>query len=52
MGEKGIWYLIDKKGTAPRLKATDTVDLLVSGHLPDGTVFDDAAEKNKIRTTW
>ncbi|MDS7721609.1 FKBP-type peptidyl-prolyl cis-trans isomerase [Pantoea ananatis] len=50
LSENGVWYFIDKKGTGPRLKASDTVELLVSGRLPDGTLFDDAAEKNQART--
>ncbi|MFP3340030.1 FKBP-type peptidyl-prolyl cis-trans isomerase, partial [Micrococcus sp. SIMBA_131] len=48
--ERGVWFLIDKKGVGPRLKAKDTADLLVTGRLPDGTVFDNAAEKDQIRT--
>ncbi|MFP3439124.1 FKBP-type peptidyl-prolyl cis-trans isomerase [Pantoea sp. SIMBA_133] len=50
LNERGVWFLIDKKGVGPRLKAKDTADLLVTGRLPDGTVFDNAAEKDQIRT--
>lgn len=38
--DAGALYLIADKGKTPRLRTTDMAILQLSGHLPDGTVFD------------
>lgn len=50
LSEKGAWYLVAEKGVGPRLKSSDTAELLVTGSLADGTFFDDSGEKGQVRT--
>ncbi|MEB5974301.1 FKBP-type peptidyl-prolyl cis-trans isomerase [Pantoea dispersa] len=46
---KGAYYLVTKAGSGETLKADSTVDLLLTGRLPDGTVFDSSGKENKAQ---
>ncbi|EBN7971032.1 hypothetical protein D0V11_24375 [Salmonella enterica] len=42
-------YDIKESGKGAVLMASDQVDILLTGRLPDGTIFDDSGAKNKIQ---
>ncbi|EDC2358074.1 hypothetical protein GAA99_22895 [Salmonella enterica] len=42
-------YDIKESGKGAILMASDQVDILLTGRLPDGTIFDDSGAKNKIQ---
>ncbi|ELV5025785.1 FKBP-type peptidyl-prolyl cis-trans isomerase [Salmonella enterica] len=44
-----VLYDIKNSGKGEALKATDQVDILLTGRLPDGTLFDDSGSKNKVQ---
>ncbi|MGC6031443.1 FKBP-type peptidyl-prolyl cis-trans isomerase [Enterobacter kobei] len=46
--DAGSLYLIDEKGTG-RLHTSDMASLLVTGRLPDGTVFDGSGDAGRVR---
>ncbi|MGN5575818.1 FKBP-type peptidyl-prolyl cis-trans isomerase [Enterobacter sp. Lyrl_3] len=46
--DAGSLYLIDEKGTG-RLHTSDMASLLVTGRLPDGTVFDGSGQAGQAR---
>lgn len=49
VSDAGSLYLIADKGSAPRLHTTDMATLLVTGRLPDGSVFDRSGEAGQTR---
>ncbi|WP_149330558.1 MULTISPECIES: FKBP-type peptidyl-prolyl cis-trans isomerase [Citrobacter] len=48
VSDAGSLYLIESRGTG-RLRTTDMATLLVTGRLPDGTVFDGSGEAGQAR---
>ncbi|MCU6244090.1 FKBP-type peptidyl-prolyl cis-trans isomerase [Enterobacter asburiae] len=48
VSDAGSLYLITKKGFG-RLRTADMVTLQITGHLPDGTVFDDSGDAGQTR---
>ncbi|EEK5000061.1 hypothetical protein JOU96_004718 [Salmonella enterica] len=45
----GVLYRVITPGKGAPLKATDTVDLLLSGYLSDGRLFDDSGRKGRVQ---
>lgn len=45
----GALYKVVKAGKGSKLKPDDTVDFLITGRLPDGTVFDSSGKDNKAQ---
>jgi FKBP-type peptidyl-prolyl cis-trans isomerase len=45
-----VLYRVTDKGAGRRLQPGDTVDLTVTGTLPDGTVFDNSGDDGQTRT--
>ncbi len=43
----GLQYRVIKEGDGPKPKSTDTVEVLYTGKLTDGTVFDSAVDREK-----
>lgn len=48
--DAGSWYQVLSRGTGRNLRTTDTVSLLVTGSLPDGTVFDASGQNGQAKT--
>ncbi|WP_181899098.1 FKBP-type peptidyl-prolyl cis-trans isomerase [Citrobacter koseri] len=48
--DAGSWYLVAERGTGRNLRTADTVNLLVTGTLPDGTVFDASGQNGQMKT--
>lgn len=46
----GVFYRFDRVGLGHRLKGTDPATLLITGHLADGTVFDDRGTRGQSIT--
>ncbi len=46
----GLQYKVDKKGSGPKPKASDTVQVNYEGSLLDGTVFDSSYKRGKPAT--
>ncbi|WP_439413209.1 FKBP-type peptidyl-prolyl cis-trans isomerase N-terminal domain-containing protein, partial [Enterobacter ludwigii] len=49
VSDAGALYLITDKGSTPRLHTTDMATLLVTGRLPDGSLFDRSGETGQTR---
>lgn len=49
ISDAGALYLITDRGSARRLRTTDTVTLQLTGRLPDGTVFDGSGNNGQTR---
>lgn len=47
LGETGVQYIVEKGGTGPSPKATDTVKVHYRGTLIDGTEFDSSYKRNE-----
>ncbi|WP_343552840.1 FKBP-type peptidyl-prolyl cis-trans isomerase [Pantoea sp.] len=45
----GAYYVVSKAGKGEKLNAESTVDILLTGRLPDGTVFDSSGKDNKVQ---
>ena len=45
----GAYYFIVKKGEGAKLSADSTVEMLITGKLADGTVFDKSGEQNEVQ---
>ena len=45
----GAYYFIIKKGEGTKLNENSTVEMLITGKLADGTVFDKSGEQNEIQ---
>lgn len=48
--DAGSWYEVISRGTGKSLRTTDVVNLLVTGTLPDGTVFDASGQSGQVKT--
>lgn len=48
VSDAGSLYLVSKKGFG-RLRTADMATLQITGHLPDGTVFDDSGDTGQTR---
>ncbi|WP_236906080.1 FKBP-type peptidyl-prolyl cis-trans isomerase, partial [Enterobacter hormaechei] len=49
LSDAGSLYLVSVRGASPRLRTTDMATLLVTGRLPDGTVFDGSGQAGQAR---
>ncbi|AMJ69375.1 hypothetical protein AW879_05475 [Enterobacter cloacae] len=45
----GAYYFVIKKGEGAKLSADSTAEMLITGKLADGTVFDNSGELNEIQ---
>ncbi|MCU6406194.1 FKBP-type peptidyl-prolyl cis-trans isomerase [Enterobacter quasiroggenkampii] len=45
----GAYYFVIKKGEGAKLNADSTVEMLITGRLADGTVFDKSGEQNEVQ---
>lgn len=45
----GVYYVVTKAGKGVKLNAESTVDILLTGRLADGTVFDNSGQENKVQ---
>lgn len=48
--DAGAWYLVADKGDGRHLRTTDMAELLVTGSLPDGTVFDASGQNGQSKS--
>lgn len=48
--DAGAWYRVETRGTGRHLRTTDMAELLVTGTLPDGTVFDASGQNGQSKT--
>ncbi|MCU6222769.1 FKBP-type peptidyl-prolyl cis-trans isomerase, partial [Enterobacter cloacae] len=45
----GAYYVVIKKGEGAKLSADSTAEMLITGTLADGTVFDKSGEQNDVQ---
>ncbi|WP_413676615.1 FKBP-type peptidyl-prolyl cis-trans isomerase [Pantoea dispersa] len=45
----GALYRVIKSGNGEKLKPDSTIEFLLTGRLPDGTVFDNSGQENKVQ---
>lgn len=45
----GAYYVVSKNGKGEKLTPESTVDILLTGRLPDGTVFDSSGRDKKVQ---
>ncbi|QCP60196.1 FKBP-type peptidyl-prolyl cis-trans isomerase [Pantoea sp. SO10] len=45
----GVYYVVNKVGKGEKLTEESTVDILLTGRLSDGTVFDNSGKENKVQ---
>ena len=48
--DAGAWYQVLEAGTGKRLRASDVVELSVTGSLPDGSTFDPSGQNGQTKT--
>ncbi|ELV2845778.1 FKBP-type peptidyl-prolyl cis-trans isomerase, partial [Enterobacter cloacae] len=48
--DAGSWYQVLSRGAGKALRTTDVVNMLVTGTLPDGTVFDASGQDGQVKT--
>lgn len=48
--DAGAWYQVLEPGKGKRLRASDVVELLVTGSLPDGSTFDPSGQNGQTKT--
>jgi len=48
--DAGSWYQVLSRSTGRTLRTNDVVRLLVTGTLPDGTVFDSSGQNGQVKT--
>lgn len=48
--DAGAWYQVQEQGKGKRLRASDVVELSVTGSLPDGTTFDPSGQNGQTKT--
>lgn len=48
--DAGAWYQVVTPGKSKRLRASDVVELSVTGSLPDGTTFDPSGQNGQTKT--
>lgn len=46
---EGAYYVVSKAGKGEKLTAESSVDILLTGRLSDGTVFDNSGKENKVQ---